>query len=171
MRTLRNDGNVLICTDTAGRVLELANFLDQMWKNEGSPLASYSIALLNNVSISVIEFAKSQVEWMNDKIVQSFETGRNNPFDFKRIKLCRSMDEVNRLQTPSKNKVVLASSPDLQAGFSRELFVEWSQNPKNTIIFTMRTSAHTLASSLIQNLPQRNPNESKKIKLEVFSFF
>lgn len=168
LKTLRNDGNVLICTDTAGRVLEIAHFLDQLWKNENSGLFSYTIALLNHVSISVIEFAKSQVEWMNDKIVQSFEVGRYNPFDFKHIKLCRSISELNRLNTPSKNKLVLASTPDLECGFSRQLFTEWCENPKNTIIFTSRSSANTLAHDLILN-PNKSDlvlNIKKKVRLE-----
>ena len=139
LNTLRNDGNIMICTDTGGRVLELAYFLDQLWKNENSGLFSYSIVLLSNVSVSVIEFAKSQVEWMNDKIVQSFEIGRYNPFEFKHIKLCRTIDELNNLNRPSNNKLVLVSQSDLECGFGRELFASWCENPKNTIIFTSRS--------------------------------
>ena len=113
--------------------------------------------------VSVIEFAKSQVEWMNDKIVQSFEAGRFNPFDFKHVRLCRSIHEVNSIHTPSRNKLVLASTPDLQYGFSRSLFADWCQNPKNTIIFTTRTSMNTLAFNLIENPSKRS------ISLEVIS--
>jgi cleavage and polyadenylation specificity factor subunit 2 len=164
LKTLRNDGNILICTDTAGRILELAHFLDSIWKNENSGLFAYTIALLNNVSISVIDFAKSQVEWMNDKLVQSFEVGRYNPFDFKHIKLCRSLSELHHLNNPSKNKLVLASTPDLQSGFGRTLFVEWCGNPKNTIILTNRSSSDTLTSYLIENI------NIKTINLEVKSF-
>lgn len=168
LKTLRNDGNILICTDTAGRVLELAHFLDSIWKNENSGLFAYSIALLNNVSISVIDFAKSQVEWMNDKLVQSFEVGRYNPFDFKHIKLCRSLSELNRLNNPSKNKLVLASTPDLQSGFARSLFTEWCDNPKNTIIFTMRSSSDTLAYTLMENLNRKSITieMNKRVPLE-----
>ena len=32
-----------------------------MWKMPGSGLIAYSLALLNNVSYNVVEFAKSQV--------------------------------------------------------------------------------------------------------------
>ena len=166
---MRNEGNVLICTDTAGRVLEIAHSLDHYWKNEKLGLFAHTIALLNNVSLSVIDFAKSQVEWMNDKIVQSFEIGRNNPFEFKHIKLCRSIAELNGLNTPSKNKVVLASTPDLESGFSRQLFVEWCENPKNTIIFTSRSGESTLASKLLQNLTIKKI--SLDVQLTLFEFF
>ena len=61
LQTLRNNGNVLVAVDTAGRVLELAHMLDQLWRNKESGLLAYSLALLNNVSYNVVEFAKSQV--------------------------------------------------------------------------------------------------------------
>ena len=56
---------------------------DQMWRNVESGLCAYSIAMLNNVSYNVVEFAKSQVEWMSEKIMRMFEDNRSNPFQFK----------------------------------------------------------------------------------------
>ncbi|XP_060584554.1 probable cleavage and polyadenylation specificity factor subunit 2 [Ruditapes philippinarum] len=61
LQTMRRDGNVMIAVDTAGRMLELAQLLDQMWRSTESGLTTYSLALLNNVSFNVVEFAKSQV--------------------------------------------------------------------------------------------------------------
>jgi len=34
LSTLRNGGNVLVAVDTAGRVLELAHMVDQLWSNK-----------------------------------------------------------------------------------------------------------------------------------------
>lgn len=170
---MRNDGNVLVCTDTAGRMLELAYFLDGLWKKENSGMFSYSIALLNNVSISVIDFAKSQVEWMCDKIVQSFETGRSNPFDFKYIKLCCSLSEVNRITHPSRNKLVIVSMSDMECGHAKSLFLEWCENPKNSVVFTHRPAPNTLAHSLVQMSELSDDGRpNKKISVEVcFSNF
>jgi cleavage and polyadenylation specificity factor subunit 2 len=105
---------------------------------------------------------------MNDKIVQSFEVGRYNPFDFKHIKLCQSLNELNQINSPSRNKLVLASTPDLQCGFSRNLFAEWCENPKNTIIFTEKYSSNTLSSKLIENLdtPSISLEMHKRVKLD-----
>ena len=58
---------------------------DQMWRNVESGLCAYSIAMLNNVSYNVVEFAKSQVEWMSEKIMRMFEDNRSNPFQFKLV--------------------------------------------------------------------------------------
>ncbi|XP_067012309.1 probable cleavage and polyadenylation specificity factor subunit 2 [Anabrus simplex] len=146
LQTLRNNGNVLVSVDTAGRVLELAHMLDQLWRNKDSGLLAYSLALLNNVSYNVVEFAKSQIEWMSDKLMRTFEGARNNPFQFKHLQLCHSIAELNRVPSP---KVVLASTPDMECGFSRELFLQWCSNPLNSIILTSRTSPGTLARQLV----------------------
>lgn len=104
MQTLRGGGNVLVSVDTAGRVLELAHMLDQLWRNKESGLLAYSLALLNNVSYNVVEFAKSQIEWMSDKLMRSFEGARNNPFQFKHLQLCHSMAELNQVPSPKVSK-------------------------------------------------------------------
>ena len=49
-------------------------------------------------------------------------------------------------------QAVLASVPDLECGFSRDLFVQWSSNPRNSIILTMRPTPGCLARQLIENL-------------------
>lgn len=165
LQTMRNDGNVLVAVDTAGRMLELAQLLDQMWRNAESGLSPYSLALLNNVSFNVVEFAKSQVEWMSDKIMRSFEEARNNPFHFKHVKLCHNLAELARIPEP---KVVLASVPDLQCGFSRDLFLAWCGSPKNSIILTNRTSPGTLARWLIDNPENKTVTMDirRRVKLE-----
>uniref|UniRef100_A0A182T530 Cleavage and polyadenylation specificity factor subunit 2 n=1 Tax=Anopheles maculatus TaxID=74869 RepID=A0A182T530_9DIPT len=148
LQTLRNNGNVLVTVDTAGRGVELAHMLDQLWKNKESGLMAYSLALLNNVSYNVVEFAKSQIEWMSDKLMKSFEGARNNPFTFKHLRLCHTMADLAKVPSP---KVVLASSPDMESGFSRELFIQWAPNASNSIIITARSSPGTLARDLIDN--------------------
>ncbi|MGH0151590.1 UNVERIFIED_CONTAM: hypothetical protein FKN15_031747 [Acipenser sinensis] len=152
METLRGDGNVLIAADTAGRVLELAQLLDQIWRTKDAGLGVYSLALLNNVSYNVVEFSKSQVEWMSDKLMRCFEDKRNNPFQFRHLSLCHSLSDLARVPSP---KVVLASQPDLESGFSRELFIQWCQDQKNSIILTYRTSPGTLGRYLIDNPGER----------------
>lgn len=165
LQTLRNNGNVLIAVDTAGRVLELAHMMDQLWRSQDSGLMAYSLALLNNVSYNVVEFAKSQVEWMSDKIMRNFEGARSNPFQFKHLQLCHSIGELNKVPEP---KVVLASMPDMECGFSRELFIQWCGNSKNSIILTSRSLPGTLARTLIESPDQRTVELQirKRVRLE-----
>jgi len=164
LSTLRNSGNVLVCVDTAGRVLELAHMIDQLWSTKESGLLAYSLALLNNVSFNVVEFAKSQIEYMSEKLLKNFGEKKNNPFQFKHLKYCHSMAEVNKVPAP---KVVLASMPDMECGFARDLFLTWCTNPKNSIILTSRSSPGTLGMDLINNGGDRvmNLEVKRRIKL------
>ncbi|XP_013875428.1 cleavage and polyadenylation specificity factor subunit 2 [Austrofundulus limnaeus] len=165
METLRGDGNVLIAVDTAGRVLELAQLLDQIWRTKDAGLGVYPLALLNNVSYNVVEFSKSQVEWMSDKLMRCFEDKRNNPFQFRHLTLCHSLTDLVRVPNP---KVVLCSQPDLESGFSRELFIQLCENAKHSIILTYRTTPGTLARYLIDNPGEKllDLEVRKRVKLE-----
>ncbi|XP_050426265.1 probable cleavage and polyadenylation specificity factor subunit 2 [Adelges cooleyi] len=163
--TLRNKGNVLIPTDTAGRVLELVHMLDQLWRNRNSGLFLYSLIFLTNVSYNTVEFAKSQIEWISDKLMKSFEGARSNPFSLKHVKLCHNMNDLNNVPEP---KLVLASNANLESGFSREVFLMWASNPKNTIILTHRTAPGTLTRDLIDHGGNRNVKLTikKRVPLE-----
>lgn len=73
-------GNVLIPSDTAGRTLELALLLEHAWKTQR---LSYAVVLLTPVAYSTLEFAKSQLEWMNQDISEAFNKTRTNPFELR----------------------------------------------------------------------------------------
>lgn len=66
-------------------------------------LITYNLVMLSSVASSVIESAKSQVEWMSDKILKNFETGRHNPFQFCYVKFCHSLIDLNRVRSPKVN--------------------------------------------------------------------
>ena len=70
------------------------------------------------------------------------------------------------LQVPSP-KVVLASTSDMECGFSRDLFAQWCINGKNTIILTSRAADGTLTSDLVKNGGNRNISlmTGKRVKL------
>ena len=41
-----------------------------------------------------MEFAKSLIEYMSEKLLKNFGEKKSNPFQFKHLKLCHSMAEV-----------------------------------------------------------------------------
>lgn len=165
LSAVRKDGNVLLAVDTAGRVLELAQLLDQLWRSEESGLFVYSLALLNHVSFNVVEFAKGQVDWMSERMMKSFESLRTNPFAFKHITQCHSLKDLEKVPSP---KVVLASCADLNSGFSKELFLQWAGDARNSIIFTFQTAPGSLARQLIDNpkIESIEVEVHRKVKLE-----
>lgn len=67
--------------------------------------------------------------------MRTFEGARSNPFQLRHLQLCHSINEVQKVPGP---KVVLASQPDLDSGFARELFLMWAPNPQNSIILTSK---------------------------------
>jgi cleavage and polyadenylation specificity factor subunit 2 len=164
--TMRDGGDCLVVIDTAGRVLELAHLLDQLWQNPEALLSTYNLVMLSSVASSVIEAAKSQIEWMADKIQRDFETGRVNPFHLKSVRCCHSLNELNRVRSP---KVVLASGLDMESGFSRELFLDWCIDTRNMCIITGRSSDSSLGSKLIKMAELRDAKKpcNNTIALEI----
>ncbi|KAJ7523061.1 hypothetical protein O6H91_18G035900 [Diphasiastrum complanatum] len=162
LKVLRADGNILLPVETAGRVLELILYLEQHWLQHR---LMYSMAFLTNVSFSTLEFAKSLLEWMSDAIAKSFEHTRDNSFLLKYLKLCNTRKELDAL--PPGPKVVFASMASLEAGFARDLFVEWASDGKNLVLFTERGQFGTLARLLQTEPPPKvvKVTMSKKIPL------
>ena len=144
MQTLRNGGNVLLPVDTAGRVLELICLLERHWQQ--NKLGGYQLFLLTSVAYNTMEFAKSQLEWMNTAFTTSFEHSRTNAFSTKFMKICHSKEELNKLSRGPR--VVMASLSSMESGPARDLLVDWAMLPKNLIIFTQNPVADTLAHKL-----------------------
>ena len=63
----------------------------------------------------------------------------------------------------------MASTPDLECGFSRSLFLNWANDSRNTIILTNRTTPETLGRKLIdenQSLERIVLEVKKRVPLE-----
>ncbi|ORY97347.1 beta-lactamase-like protein [Syncephalastrum racemosum] len=145
--SLRNGNSVLFPTDSAARVLELSFLLDQHWATQQ---LTYPLILLTNTSYHTAHFAKSMLEWMSDDLTQRFSQTRENPFDFKYLRLCHKIEDIDTYVGP---KVVIASNNSLETGFARDLFLRWmtKRNPNgqlNTLILTDRAEAGSLAHRL-----------------------
>lgn len=153
--TLKSGGNILIACDTAGRVLELAYILDHIWRRNPG-LSAYSLALISNVAVKMIDITMSTIEWMSDNILREFDSSRDNPFKFKHLQLKQQLSDLSFLPQPI---AVLATQPDLESGFARDLFTLWSTNPNNFIIFTQRPSPGTLGYEVSQliSIPENVP--------------
>ncbi|RKP25933.1 beta-lactamase-like protein, partial [Syncephalis pseudoplumigaleata] len=140
--TVEAGGNVLVPVDAALRILELAYLLDQHWfvHKIKTPLL-----LLGHTSYYAIQYAKSMTEWMGGNAAKQFHQSREHPFDFRAIRLVHNKDELDKLAGP---KVVLATCASMTTGYSRELWLEWAQQPTNTVILTERGDPHSIARQL-----------------------
>ena len=158
--TVLRGGDVLLPVDTAGRVLELLLLLEQEWKKLNVKKAN--ITFLSNTSYTAQDFARSHLEWMNPKDLDMSE----NPFDFHYISICSSMEEFEQIAPP---RVVLATVPTLECGFSRSLFSLWGSNPNNIIIFTTKQRNQCLASQLFEKYEQEQKKSSSSSSSVQFS--
>lgn len=143
LSTLRQEGDVLLPVDSAGRVFELLVMLEQFWTLE--KLSQYPIVFLSNVSHTTVEFAKSQLEWMSDQILNRFHNNRENQFNMRHVQMCHSLADLEKVRKP---RVILTSSPTLENGFSLELMLQMAANPKNLVVLTDRSEPGSLARRL-----------------------
>uniref|UniRef100_K3WHC0 Cleavage and polyadenylation specificity factor subunit 2 n=1 Tax=Globisporangium ultimum (strain ATCC 200006 / CBS 805.95 / DAOM BR144) TaxID=431595 RepID=K3WHC0_GLOUD len=144
LKTVRGGGNVLIPTDSSGRVLELMRVLDQYWIQNK---LRDPIALLHDMSYYTPKAAQAMLEWCNERIAKNFDVGRQNPFQFSHIHLIHSLEELDNLPSP---KVVLTTSSSLECGFAKDLFIRWASDQRNSIIFTCTSAPNSFATRVIQ---------------------
>ncbi|KAF9996727.1 cleavage and polyadenylation specificity factor subunit 2, partial [Modicella reniformis] len=130
--------------DSSTRVLELAYMLDSYWM---ANRVRYPLILLTNFSYRTAHFATSMMEWMGDTVRSQLTDTRENPFQFKYLRLCQRLSDLEQYPSP---RVILASNLSMETGFAREVFLrnEWSQNPINTLILTERALPGELARYL-----------------------
>ncbi|KAI1427759.1 beta-lactamase-like protein [Xylaria sp. FL1777] len=165
-------GTVLIPTDSSARVLELAYLLEHAWRDDSSSsdgnLDSAKLYLAGRNVHSVMRYARSMLEWMDDSIVREFEavadgSRRPNgatdgtkqgkeagPFDFRYLRLLDRRGQVDKVLSRDGNgdapvgKVIIASDASLEWGFSKSVLKQLAQDPINMVILTEYPS---LASS------------------------
>jgi Cft2 family RNA processing exonuclease len=147
MTTLRRDGNVLMPVDTAGRVLELLLIVERHWSELK---LTYPLVFLSTMAYNTLEFAKSQLEWMNDELTRLLGHSKDNAFVLKHVVVCSSTAQLKKMKFPKGvPKLVLATLPSLEAGPARELFAQWAGDERNTILFPTEPEVGSLAEKVL----------------------
>ncbi|KAI1817651.1 beta-lactamase-like protein [Poronia punctata] len=155
-------GTVLIPTDSSARVLELAYLLEHAWRVDSSSgdgkLKAAKLYLAGRNAHSVMRYARSMLEWMDDSIVREFETvadgSRKNtadgtkhgkdtgPFDFRFLRLLDRKGQVDKVVSHEGDgqtrtgKVIIASDASLEWGFSKQILKQLAQDPINMVVLT-----------------------------------
>ena len=157
LETLKDGGNVLIPTDSGGRVLELLLLLARLWVHN----THYPLIFAHHRADRAIDFAKRSLEWMHESFANTFDIDRQNDFDTTRgamqnIKTVTTEKELHDvvLNDTRSPKVVLCTSESMQTGFSRILFRNWCKNHRDLVMFTSRGFAdrNTLAYKLQRHI-------------------
>lgn len=149
-------GNILIPVPPAGRILDILLLLESTWQLHRF---QYPIYLIGSQASKMIEISKSMLEWMNESILKSFSANRENPFEFKYIKILSSYEEL--AQVSQTKYIALASGPFLSYGPSRRIFYDWISNSSHLVIFpSLSPPIGTLSHVLLQS---RNSTEQQPI--------
>lgn len=162
-KCVTNGGTVLIPVDSGARVLELAYLLEHAWRRHASSndgkLHAAELYLAGRSIHSTMRYARSMLEWMDERIVQEFEevadgakktngaadnanqAKQGGPFDFRYLKLLDRKGQVDKVLSRangegSVGRVILASDASLEWGFSRNAFKALVQDPKNLLVLT-----------------------------------
>eukprot|EP00045_Choanoeca_perplexa_P010094 m.100904 g.100904 ORF g.100904 m.100904 type:complete len:751 (+) comp15146_c0_seq2:104-2356(+) len=154
LHTLRNNGDVLLVADTAGRSLELLQLLDQLWGQDAGR-SVYPLVYLNNCAFSTLKCARTVTSFMWDAMQNlkdrdaSSRAGNEDslPFPLDHVQSAHTMDELKGIQGP---KIILVAQSSLEAGFSRELFLQMANDAKNQVLFTTRPLAGSLGDTLLR---------------------
>jgi cleavage and polyadenylation specificity factor subunit 2 len=78
----------------------------------------------------------------------------------RHVRLCHDRQQLDSLALQGA-RVILASTPDLDYGFARDLLVEVCEDSKNLLMFTERGTANTLARKIVER------TTPERIKVEV----
>lgn len=161
--TVRGEGNALIPCETAGRLLEVIQLLGAYWA--ANKLAMYHLIFLSPMAYNVLDFAKSQLEWMGDSLSKNFYNGRPNPFDLPYLKMCTSVRELEK--TYPGPKVVIATDASLTSGYSKELVLRWGGDPRCRVIFIDNSPENTLAHELRTQSPPVLATVTRPLRVEL----
>jgi len=88
------------------------------------------------MTCNTIDYARSQLEWMNPNLGQQFDSMKGHPYALKPVHILSSLNQLEQVESNGLPMTVLASGCNLDNGPARDLFLKWADNPDNAVIFT-----------------------------------
>ncbi|KAJ1447788.1 beta-lactamase-like protein [Pelagophyceae sp. CCMP2097] len=135
---LRHGGHALLPIDAVGRLLELGLAFDEAWRKRQLG-GAYDLVMVHSMARNVVEFAKSQLEWMAPDVQRQFDanSGKNarHPLALAQVRVVSSVAAALSGR-PGVPKCVLAAAPDLDVGAAAALLRRWAGDKRNVIILT-----------------------------------
>jgi cleavage and polyadenylation specificity factor subunit 2 len=154
-QTISRGGAVLIPSDTCGRALELAYFLEEAWNKERpsvngntDSLRSAKLYFASGSGGSTMRYSRSMLEWMDQDVIREAEASAHNdnqrqqdgslggrtPFDFRYLKIVERKRQFAKLLTQNEPRVIIATDLSMEWGYARQMFEAFGSDEKNLII-------------------------------------
>mmetsp|Transcript_112966 Transcript_112966/g.364716 ORF Transcript_112966/g.364716 Transcript_112966/m.364716 type:complete len:883 (-) Transcript_112966:346-2994(-) len=150
--TLRRGGSVLIPADVAGWIPEILLLLEAAWSQDRQLSTNYPLVWLSSMGDMVLDQVKTRLEYMSKQVLAMFETRfGQNPFVLKTVRIFQTLEELCAAHPLSRPKVILATSPYLEGGDSRELLMRLSAEPRNLLWLLGVPPTGTLARTLLDD--------------------
>lgn len=166
-RALLAGGNVLVPTDAAGRVLELALNLDQHWAASQQQLRAFGLVLYSRTARDVLTSART-LGWQSDARdadgalpaaasagAGSGGGGARLPFDFRFVRVATTEEELAAVPRPM---CILAAGESLEVGSaSLEMFERMCSLPMDLVMLTSIGAPESLTRCLVDNVHNPPP--------------
>lgn len=154
---LRKGGSVIVPADTMGRTQETLLLLEAAWAQDRQLANNYPVVWLSTMGDVVLDQVKTRLEYMSREVHALFETRLGqHPFLLRNISVFQTLGELITAHPLTRPKVILASSPYLEAGDSRELFIRLAGEPRNLFWLLGIPPAGTLARQLLDDFVLRH---------------
>jgi len=108
LSALRHGGNALFPAEGASRALELLLVLDEAWRRRNLG-GAYDLVFVHATARSVLDFARSQLEWMAPEAQDSFDgttgtrRGGGHPLALREVRCASSVRRLCENQTSRPN--------------------------------------------------------------------
>ena len=106
---------------------------------------AYDLVFVHATARSVLDFARSQLEWMAPEAQDSFDgttgtrRGGGHPLALREVRCASSVAEVLSKRSDAP-KCVIAARSELETGAAARLLREWAGDARN---FVVRSEEHT----------------------------
>lgn len=155
--TLRKGGTVLIPIDVVGEVPDLLLLFEAAWGQDRQLATNYPLVWLSSVGDMVLDQLKTRLEFMSRNVLETFENSNGqNPFVLKNVKVFASLEDLQAAHPMSRPKIIFTTSPYLEGGDSRELFMQLCSDPGNLLWLLGVPPKETLARQLLDDFVLRH---------------
>lgn len=149
---LRRGGTVLIPADVAGWIPEALLLFEAAWAQDRQLAQHYPLVWLSSMGDMVLDQVKTRLEYMSKEVLATFEAkSGQNPFVLKNVRIFQTLEELVSTHPLSRPKVILTTSPFLEGGDSRELFLRLATEPKTLLWLLGVPPQRCLARSLLED--------------------
>ena len=101
---------------------------------------------------------------MGDAISGEFSTRKDNPFEFKYLKIITNEQDLDKITGP---RVILTTSVTLDYGFSNTLLRKYGNLPETLLILTDRSGPSTLTRRLFNEYKLQNTDQIVTLNIKV----